>query len=151
MVFLALTPCSFSSSMRQKSSGTRNPDRMVRRVGMLFCVLVGQLFLSSSLWAQCGDYLTSRFSHHDALDSGNTSTDGKHLPGKTPTKKCYSCRGATVPPTVPFTPSSLRVDIKALVHGDDENYSANYRIGFYDQSLEAIEGFYPSLLRPPIA
>ncbi|MFO0941135.1 MAG: hypothetical protein U0930_10235 [Pirellulales bacterium] len=118
---------------------------------MLFCILVGQLFLSSTLWAQCGDYLTSRFSHHDATEARTNSADGTYSPSKSPTKKCYSCRGATIPATVPFTPASLRVDIKALVQLDDQNFSASYRIGFYDQSLEAIEGFYPSLLRPPIA
>ncbi len=138
------------------------------------CMVV--LMMASLAWmpqeadASCGDYLHHRFSaaqnsaaQHDGDSSSNVGSMGflksrslttkKHSATPVPAqKRCYSCRGATLPISVPVAPPQVRVEYLATMSDDSEGCSTTCFSPLVGNELPSIsEGAYPSLLRPPIA
>lgn len=132
------------------------------------CMIV--LMVASFAWmpqeadASCGDYLQHRFGvgHNDVASSWNVdsiglenSRDLSKNRSVTPVpaqKRCYSCRGATVPVSVPVAPPQVRIEYLATMSDDSEDCSMASFSNLVGNELPNIsEGAYPSLLRPPIA
>ncbi len=115
--------------------------------------------------ASCGDYLHHRFSAAQNLGDSSSNvgsmgfltsralTTKKHSATPVPAqKRCYSCRGATLPVSVPVAPPQVRVDYLATMSDDSEDCSTTCFLHLVGNELPSIsEGAYPSLLRPPIA
>lgn len=114
--------------------------------------------------ASCGDYLQHRFGvgHSDVASSSNGVSTGfqnsreyTKYRSATPVpaqKRCYSCRGATMPVSVPVAPPQVRVEYLATMSADSEDCSTASFSNLVGKELPNIsEGAYPSLLRPPIS
>lgn len=126
--------------------------RTAERFVALCSMVVLLQFAAGRAAADCGDYLHSPLhGSHDQVVISDLASGKK--PSSLPlNKKCYSCRGATLPATPPVTPpTSIRIDIKALLKHDVEVEANIHGSCFHDQVFVVSEGFYPSLLRPPIA
>lgn len=114
--------------------------------------------------ASCGDYLHHRFGigQNEVASSSNFGSIGLHNSREltrnrsvTPVpaqKRCYSCRGATVPVSVPVVPAQERVEYLATISDVDEDCATTSISNLVGNEVPSIsEGAYPSLLRPPIA
>lgn len=132
------------------------------------CMIV--LMAVSSVWmprqasASCGDYLQHRFGseqNHGAPASSVGSIgflkSREHTKFRSATpvpaqKRCYSCRGATLPVSVPVATPQDRVEYLATMTDDSDDCSTTSFSNLVGNELPNIsKGAYPSLLRPPIA
>jgi hypothetical protein len=132
------------------------------------CMIV--LMVASFAWmpqeanASCGDYLQHRFGiglnsvasssnvYSIGLQNSRDLTKNRSVTPVPAQKRCYSCRGATLPVSVPVAPPQDRVEYLATISDDSDDCStASFSNQVGNELPNISEGAYPSLLRPPIA
>ena len=131
------------------------------RLGLWAAILLGSLLSARPSMASCGDYLSSNLGHsdiglvrsmhnHAGSDFGRSSDNRDAKPKGLTKKRCFSCRGATIPLSTVYLGSDWRFD-SACLHLSE--YKESHRVKFAPvESLgDLLAGFYPAVLRPPIS